>query len=857
MKLALWELALWSFALPLAIVSWNLPVAMAEEEAATDVGADTPQFTAEQVQFFEDEVQPLLSKHCYKCHGPEEQNGELRLDHRSFAIRGGELGPAIDTDDLADSQLLRAIEYEDLEMPPSGRLPDEAREILRRWVMQKAPWSPGPPPEESATHGDFAVSPEDREHWAYQPIADVTVPEVDNRDWAENPIDRFVAARLEAKGLSPNPEATKRQLYRRAYFNALGLPPTIEQIEQFERDDRPGAYEKLVDELLSRPEYGEKWGRHWLDLVRFAETNGYERDGPKANAWRYRDYVIRAFNDDKPYDRFVLEQLAGDELADADHDSIIATGYYRLGIWDDEPADADQAFYDSLDDVVSTTSLVFTATTVGCARCHDHKIDPVPQRDYYRMLSFFRNIYNNSVQGPTKKSAFTLNTQIEIATAEERAQRAAAMEAHHEQLQTVEAEYAQLEEQVFAALSNPEKEDAANERIRRRLVAKKAPSVLDETQLADFNRLQRERSELKRKRIPELPKALGIKENGRSAPETFVLVRGNAHAPGDEVTPGFLEVLTEPDGVDSPITLPTLPDDIQSTGRRLAYANWLVDPHHPLTARVIVNRVWQHHFGRGLVRTTSDFGKYGEQPTHPQLLDYLAKQLIEHDWQLKWLHQLIMKSNTYRMASQDREDGLAADPENHLFWRYNMRRLTAEEMRDTVLSVTGELNQAMGGKSVYPEIPEAIRQTASRPDAAWGRSAPEDEVRRSVYVYVKRSVADPILSSFDAADTDSSCPVRFATTVPTQALTTLNGDFYNQQAGVFAERLRREAGDDPVAQVATALKLTLCRQPTDSEVARGVRLLTQWQAEDQVSEQEALRYFCLMALNLNEMIYID
>ena len=712
--------------------------------------------------------------------------------------------------------------------------------------------------------------------------------------WSRNPIDRFVLARLDAHGLWPNPPASRRERLRRLYYDLTGLPPTLAQVSQFESDNRSGAYQRRVDQLLAKPAYGEKWGRHWLDLVRYAETNGYERDGPKPQAWRYRDYVIRALNDGKPYDRFVLEQLAGDELtshvrksstnrraSDGEtcdqrevqerHDALIATGYYRLGVWDDEPVDADQAYYDSLDDVVSTTSLVLMATTVGCARCHDHKIDPIPQRDYYRMMAFFHNIYNNVKQQQFKKSAFTLNTLTEIATEQQRQQHAEHRKLHQHRLEYLQRQYQVLEKIVFDSLSAPEQEDAASKNVRRQLVGKRAKDALSNEQLRAFRELESKISELRRSGVPELPQALTIRENGHVAPKTHVLIRGNAHAKGDLVQPGFLEVLSggassSPNASDendtsrdswSDVSIPELPDDADSSGRRLAFARWLVDDRNPLTARVIVNRVWQHHFGRGLARTTSDFGKYGESPTHPQLLDYLAKELIAHDWHLKWLHRLIVTSNTYQMSSRDRADGLADDPENHLFWRYDIRRLTAEELRDTVLSVTGQLNDRMGGPSVFSKIPDVIRQSASRPDAAWGDSPPADQVRRSVYVYVKRSVADPVLSSFDAADTDGSCPVRFATTVPTQSLITLNGEFFNEQADLLADRLQREVGDDISAQVGRGLQLALSRQPTERELERGVKLIHDWQHDDNATLQQARKYFCLLVLNLNEMIYLD
>jgi hypothetical protein len=822
--------------------------AAAEEPHEKRTAAPSPA----DVEFFEQQIKPILQANCWKCHGPVKQNGGLRLDHRTFILRGGDLGPAVSLEDPSDSNLLRAINYEELEMPPTGRLANEQIERLTDWVRRGVPWSAEAPPVEAHAGAEAAMpTAEAAPHWAYQTLRMPQLPAVNDRAWAANPIDRFVLARLQRHALKPNPPASRGALIRRLYFDLLGLPPTLKEVESFSADKHPAAYVTRVDQLLARPQFGEKWGRHWLDLVRFAETNGYERDGPKENAWRYRDYVIDALNSDKPYDRFVREQLAGDELPDGDTSALIATGYYRLGLWDDEPVDADQAYYDSLDDVVSTTGMVFLATTIGCARCHDHKIDPIPQRDYYRMLAFFHNIQKDIGQMEFKKSPFTLNTQTVIASGAEREEfsRHEEGQTRREQLQEV---VEQIEQQVFAALSNPEKEDARDAGVRRQLIAQRAAESLSAELFRQYQDARKELRRLRRRRSESLPSALTIRENGREAPETFILIRGNVHAPGEQVEPGFPAALS-----DQAPAFPELPESIPSCGRRTALANWIVDARNPLTARVIVNRVWQHHFGRGLVRTSSDFGRYGEAPTHAELLDYLAVELVRHDWQLKWLHHLILTSQTYQMSSADNADGLAADPANNLFWRFDMRRLTAEELRDTVLSVTGMLNMNMGGPSVYSTIPDEVLQSASRPDAAWGQSSPADQSRRSVYVFVKRSISDPVLLAFDAADKDSSCPVRFATTVPTQALTTLNGEFFHEQSELFAARMRREAGDNRQQQVTRALTLALSRQPMVDEVARGMELIEQWQTEDNLPADEALKCFCLLVLNLNELVYVD
>ncbi len=775
--------------------------------------------TADDIAFFKQQIKPLLETKCYKCHGGDEHKGGLSLSSRAGLLKGGDLGPAVELDALDDSQLMRALRYEDLEMPPSGQLPPEQIELFAAWVAKGVPWTPGAADEVVEIAED--KEPQDieaaRDYWAYQPVVRPDLPAVHDIGWPRNAIDTFILARLESAQLTPAPPATQRALVRRLYYDLLGLPPTPEQVAAFEADDRPDAYERLVDALLSSPHYGEKWGRHWLDLVRYAETNGYERDGPKENVWRYRDYVINAFNQDKPYDRFVAEQIAGDELPDCGPAELIATGFHRLGIWDDEPADPVQAFYDSLDDVVSTTGQVFLGMTLGCARCHDHKIDPISQRDYYQMMAFFNNTYKNIREDVYEKKAFQYNTQSVIASDAERAERRQLEQQHKAELDAMQARIDAIEARIFASFSNPEKEDAKDGRVRRQLIKEKAPDVLSADELAGYRQQQEEYERQKKLRLPRLPEALTIRENGGTAPPMYIHVRGSAHAHGEQVEPGFPAVLT-----DGQPEIGSRPED-RSSGRRRVLAQWITSRDNPTAARVMANRLWQHHFGRGLVRTTNDFGKSASPPTHPQLLDWLAAELVESGWQIKAMHRLMLTSAAYQMGYYESTDGWAKDPENNLFWRFDMRRLTAEEVRDSILLLTGNFNDKMGGPSIYTEIPAELLQGASRPDAAWGHSSPSERVRRSVYVHVKRSVIEPVLGTFDIADTDSTCPVRFVTTVPTQALTTLNGEFFNQQAAAFADRLRREAGDDVAAQVAQGLRLALQREPTDDEIARRYR----------------------------------
>ena len=818
-----------------------------------------PTTADEALAFFRREIRPLLQENCFECHGGTRSRGGLRLVSRESILEGGDTGPAVDLEQPGRSLLLDMISYrdDDHQMPPDGKLEDADIERLTRWVAMGIPYDPAaeaevPEPEEHESVYQTEINETTRNYWAFRPIRRPEPPATSHADWNRHPVDAFIAARLEEAGLPPGKPAPRQQWIRRAYYNLIGLPPTREEVAAFEADASPDAHEKVIDELLSRPQYGEKWGRHWLDLVRYAETNGYERDGRKPEAWRYRDYVIRSFNQDKPYDAFIREQLAGDELDQVTRDSMIATGFHRLGIWDDEPADPDQAYYDGLDDVLSTTSQVFLGLTVGCARCHDHKIDPIPQRDYYRMLGFFHNTLNNITPRQFKKSPYTLNTLRVIASPARIEEHEARKKAHEESLAALDERVAGYETKIEETFTNPEKEDAADKRTREILLRQKRSPALDETELADYIRAMEEAGELRRNKVPPLERALCIQENGRQAPDTHVLIRGNAHAPGEKVGPGYPEVL----GFRDPI-IPPAPEGIDSSGRRRVLADWITSPENPLTARVIVNRLWHYHFGRGIVRSTNNFGQNGESPTHPLLLDWLAAEMIEGGWSLKKFHRMLMLTRAYRMSSQGTLAGLRKDPENNLFWRFDMRRLTAEEVRDSLIHLTGRLNLKMGGPSIYTEVPPEVLATASRPGNAWGNSPPGERLRRSVYIFVKRSLHEPMLKAFDMADTDNTCAVRFTTTVPTQSLTMLNSRFLNDLAVRFAQRLVDEAGDDPEARVRLGLALATQREPAPEEIGQGLRMMKELQESSGLTPRQALDRFCLLAMNLNEFIYLD
>ncbi len=964
----------------LALLVTGLGSAVAEDRPPTD----------EEARFFETNVRPVLVDQCFKCHGPAKQKSNLRLDSRAAILAGGDLGPAVVPGKPEESPLVAAVKYEEdgPKMPPSGKLPPNQVEALSRWVKMGAPW-PGeagdaanPPPAKKA---GFSITDKDRSHWAFRPVRRPDAPAVKESSWVASPIDAFVLAGLEKKGLRPNPPASKAELLRRVTYDLTGLPPTPAEVEAYLKDEAPDAYEKVVDRLLASPRYGEAWGRRWLDLVRFAETNSYERDGVKPSAWRFRDYVIRSLNADKPYDRFVREQLAGDELPGRDVESVTATGFYRLGIWDDEPVDREQARFDGYDDVVATTGQVFLGLTIDCARCHDHKLDPIAQKDYYRFVSFFRNVNHYRNGGPTDEMPIVEPGHEEEAAriAREQDERRAKAEAT---VAGIEEEYRRRSEAIAAVRGidvedlryrfyrdtwdrlpdfdaikpedsgelpsglfdlSPRTRDEAfgfvfegflnvpNEGVytfsldsddgsrlkvdgkavaehdgihgegsprvgsvalkkgrvpirleyfqnghglgltvawsgpgveRRPLSAgmkkaevvdvraairKDGAKVLGPERVDRYQQARRVLAELRTK-TAATGTVLCVTEAGPVAPETFVLARGNPHAPGEKVEPAFLEVLGG-----TPANVPSPPPGAKTTGRRLALADWIASPSNPLTARVMANRVFQGHFGRGIVRSPSNFGLQGDPPTHPELLDWLASELVAGGWRLKPLHKTIVMSNAYQMSSRANPDALAKDPTNDSLWRMDMRRLSAEEVRDSILSASGTLNLAMFGPGVYPEIPREVLAGQSVPGSGWGKSSPEEQARRSIYVHVKRSLLLPILESFDLAETDRSTPSRFSTTQPTQALGMLNGDFLNRQADLLAVRLRREAGDRVEDRVRLALRLVSAREPSEADVRRGANLIAGLEAKDGLGPDAALKAFCLVALNLNEFLYLD
>lgn len=827
-----------SHILPL-FLSASLLVSVSAAKAA-DTSADA------EIKHFRSSVLPVLKAKCLKCHGlGEKVKGGLKLTTREALLKGGENGPAIEKDALANSTLLQAVHYDGLEMPPNGKLPEKEVKAIERWVMAGAPWPEG---LDLANVTIGKITEEDRAYWAYLPRTDVKLPAVRKADWPANPVDSFILASLESAGLSPAPAADKLSLIRRVTYDLTGLPPTPEEVDNFTNDKDPAAYEKLIDRLLASPAYGERWARHWLDVVRFAETNGYERDGPKPYAWKYRDYVIRSFNADKPYDQFIREQLAGDELARKNWsiDALTAPGYYRLGLWDDEPADPLQARFDELDDIVATTAQTFLGITMNCARCHDHKIDPVPQRDYYRLLAFFVDIPRMS----NDRNVRSANSLVDVSTPEQKLKYEAEFQKRQAEIESLTKKMVAIEDEAIKKMSA--EDQRASEGLDRPQVVKKIRDFLEESRWKQYQEIRKERNDLERQPDPRTDLALSINRVNPKPPVTHVMARGNPHSPTDAVSPGFPSVIDPTDP-----KLPEVAADATSSGRRSVLADWIASGKNPLTARVIVNRIWQHHFGRGIVGSPNDFGQYGDQPTHPELLDWLANDFVAGDWKMKRLHKLICLSATYRMSSRADARALTADPNNQLLWRFPMRRLSAEELRDSMLAVAGTLDRRLYGESIYPKIPREVLAGQSVPGQGWPTSKPEDSNRRSIYVHIKRSLRLPILSMFDQADTDTTCPARYVTTVPTQALGLFNGEFTHEVAEGFVKRLKKEVPDDVSARVARAIRLTSGRTPSATELDRDLKFLDDLTTREKLTQDQAWVEYAVLLLNTSEFIYLD
>ena len=810
------------------------------------------------------QVYGLFKTHCFECHG-EVRKGGLDLRTHDTLVKGGVSGRIVVPHDPLSSRLYLLVSHNDEPPMPSKKpkLPDAAIETIRQWIedggsfesVEDAVPDANKTPEALAKLEEHPITAEERQYWAFQPPRRPAVPRVADAAWTRHPIDAFLLSAMSEKGLKPSPQADRRTLIRRAYLDVLGLPPTPGEVEAFVNDRSPGAWPKLVDRVLASPHYGERWARHWLDLVRYADSGGFEFDVDRPQAWRYRDYVVDSFNRDKPYSQFVREQIAGDEYAPGSDEAMIATGFLRLG--PEGGGGGERGRQDSLDDIVMTTTLTFMGMTVSCARCHNHKFDPIPQKDYYRIQAIFYS--TRATEHPLVPSHEVEAHKAETARIDgllgplRQAKRE--LEAPYLK-QLVDREIALLPEYLQIAWKTPAAQRTEGQRLnviqidktlqndtlRARITAKDIVALMPQAQRTKHQAIDNDIAALERQKPKPYAAARAITEGSREPRPSYYLHRGSVDVKGSVMSPGVLSV-----AADAEPAFPTPPPEATSSWRRRGFAEWLVSPGNPLTARVIVNRLWQHHFGEGIVRTPSNFGKMGEPPSHPELLDWLALELVERGWSLKAMHHLMMTSQAYQMASRDIEANMPIDPENRAFWRMPRQRLEAEAIRDQVLAVAGTLDRTVGGPNVFPYIDPDLFEKSSKRD--WpGRSDDDPSTwRRSLYVFSKRSIRYPLFETFDQPNLINSIDRRNRSIVAPQALLLMNNSFLMFQAKQFAVRLRREAGPNAAAQVDHAFRLALGRPPDEVERKRSIAYVR--------SRPEALAEFCHVLFNLNEFVY--
>ncbi len=795
---------------------------------------------------YREDVEPIFKSTCGSCHSIDKHSSGFAIENPEALFKGGtRFGTkAIHSGSPADSALIAMLHgTKQPQMPLNGPPLDPVKlKTIETWIAQGAK-------VDAVKLG-----------WPYTaPIVHVP-PHVRNSAWAKTPIDAFLLAKLDAKGLKPASPAPKSALLRRVYADLIGEPPTPEEADAFLNNSSPRAYETLVDRLLADPRYGERWGRHWLDLVRFAETHGFENDGARPRAWHYRDYVIRSFNTDKPYNLFLKEQIAGDELFPNDADAITATGFARLGPWDELSTDHPQRWQDYLNDVTDTTGSVVLGLTVGCARCHNHKYDRITQADYYRLQGFY-------VSTKWTETRLPANDPYASQTAASRAK-----------LEGLRKQLADLRQSHRASALLEKQKAAKSGEIISSIRDEEIDRYLKNADRDRRNQLESDIRGLEGQIAPYEPVAEAISEDDRDGKPQHLLLRGNLLTPGPEVKPGFIAALCG--GVEKPAeALP--PANGHTSGRRSALANWLGNRDNPMTARVMVNRLWQHHFGRGIVASTSDFGRNGDKPSHPELLDWLAMQFMDGGWSIKKMQRMMVLSNAYRMSTQFDRVASKADPNNTLLWRMNRIRLEGEPLRDSILAVSGRLNPTMGGPSVFPKVSDEVLSTGST--HKWGVSSEADGLRRTIYVFQRRSLVLPIVEVFDGADMTNTCPRRASTTIAPQALALFNGEFTRTEARYFSERVRKDAGNDRDKQIERAYKIALCRRPSAEQRLTALSFLTRqtelhlmsrhqanggtgtrqadFKAPDPKAmleaENAALADFCHVLINTNEFIYLD
>jgi len=810
------------------------------------------------------------------------QLAKLDLRSREAALRGGEKGPSIVPGKPEQSLLYkRCAGLDKPAMPMDGKLSAAEVDLLKRWIEQDAKWDErieGTSVDVSALE-DMKIPDSARQYWAFQKPVRTKVPVTG----AEHPVDAFLRKTLVERGLKQAPHASKETMVRRAYLDLIGLPPTPEETRAYLNDKSPRAWENLIEKLLASPHYGERWGRHWLDVARYADSNGYEHDFDRPNAWRYRDYVVQSFNRDTPYNIFLAEQIAGDELDWVTEDTLIATAFLRnyakVGF---REKDNPQFRFDYLDDMIATLGRGVMAMTVQCARCHNHKFDPIPQKDYYKIQAALFGYVEVDHPLVPREQAERYRRAVDAVEAKLSPLRdqIRAMERPYRDV-LLKQKYKKFPENIQEAINTPEEKRTpgqvllANQIIRTVSVSSaEIGRIMKPEELTLRSKLSAEIAAVEKTRPKPVPVAMGITDGdyrftpdgagdepapGKGVqqkpsegsflhtgtgeykvPPSYFLHHGDVNSPGSVMRPGFLTVATYGNpAVANP------PASGHTSGRRRALAEWLGSTENPLTARVIVNRLWHHHFGQGIVATLDNFGKMGELPTHPELLDWLAVEFMQRGWSIKQMHRLLMTSEAYQMSSQFSDEGnLAKDAANQYLWRFRQQRLEAEIVRDNVLAVAGSLNAKVGGPSVFPVVPEEV--LASMLKGIWKRQAEGPETwRRSIYVYRKRGLPFPFFEVFDLPDQNLTCGRRNVSTVPTQALTLLNNDFINSHAKRFAARVKG-LSTDKQEQVTLAYQLALSRTPSDDERKLGLQFL----------ESNTLEDFSNVLFNLSEFVYI-
>jgi hypothetical protein len=849
---------------------------------------------------FERDVQPLLQARCVKCHGGEKPKAKLDLRDKAGVLKGGESGPAVVPGQAEHSLLFDMVRSG--EMPPkkNAKLTKAEVSLIKAWIDAGAPSGHG-------TAVAYAVptrpvTEQDRRFWAFQPPVRPPVPQVGHADRVRTPIDAFILAKLEAQGLTLSPDADRGTLLRRAYFDLTGLPPSPDEQNAFLADTQPGAYERLIERLLASPHYGERWGRHWLDAAGYADTVGTDNDAtiitPREASWQYRDYVVRALNSDKPYDRFITEQLAGDEMDDwrnaatltpQMHEHLVATGFLRTAIDNTDAYELNRLLerYQVLHDTIDSLTSNLLGLTVHCAQCHDHKFDPIPQVDYYGLMACLKPSYNPEAWlqpqerrladvSPKKAAAIQQSNAAIDGQAAKLQRDIAAMRRPVEQ-RLLEVRLARIPE----ALRGDVRSALATEADKRSEVQKYLAEKLGPLVKVPAAEVDKALPTADRKRVAQLTSIIAVL-NGRKqkagviqalwepkldkVPPTYLLRRGNYLFPGAEVQAGFLTVLT--DLKTSAVIAPA--SGSRGSGRRTALAHWLTRPDHPLTARVYVNRVWRHYFGEGIVATVDNFGHLGSRPTHPELLDWLATEFVRNGWSMKALHRAIVTSSVYRQASansdplastssSDMRTPQAVDPGDQLLWHMRLRRMESEVIRDAVLAAAGRLDLTIGG----PPVPIDPQPDGSVVVAHKGLLSPTAAWRRSLYLLARRNYNLSLLNVFDQPVLNTNCTQRINSAVPLQSLAMLHNVFMYEQSDAFAARVAALAGPAADRRIETAFRIAYARQPTASERSASIELLqsvARRYAESKLSpaqaEMKALAQLCHMLMCGNEFLYV-